>query len=111
MRRFISRHLNCLMSRHGFLIRQNCHCPCSQKDQEACWEALNATLKAMREPWHPEATPLYRYLDGMETNILSERVLAMLQEEMINGDEFAFMKSSQSYQQLLQELKQCNNID
>ena len=82
-----------------------------KKDQKACWEALSATLKAMREPWHPEATPLYRHLDGMETNILSERVLAMLQEEMINGDEFAFMKSSQSYQQLLQELKQCNNID
>ena len=70
--------------------------------------ALKSTLIAMRKKWKPQENPLYRYLECSETNIFSEHILSMLQEEMENGDEFAFMESIQEYQELLQELRNHN---
>ena len=82
-----------------------------KKDKKGCLTALKSTLTAMREKWKPEENPLYKHLDSSETNIFSERILAMLQDEMENGNEFAFMESSQEYQQLLQELRNCNKFE
>ena len=65
----------------------------------------------MRKKWSPKENPLYKHLDSSETNVLSERILAMLQEEMENGNEFAFLENSQEYGQLLQELRTYNNIE
>ncbi len=81
-----------------------------KKDKKECLAALKSILTAMREKWKPEENPLYKHLDGSGTNIFSERLLAMFQEEMENGNEFAFMESSQEYQQLLQELRNYNDI-
>nr|WP_317284017.1 helix-turn-helix transcriptional regulator [uncultured Sellimonas sp.] len=81
-----------------------------KKDKKECLAALKSILLAMHEKWKPEESPLYKHLDASETNILSERILDMFREEMENGNEFAFMDSSQEYQQLLQELKNCNDI-
>ena len=82
-----------------------------KKDKKGCLTALKSTLTAMREKWKPEENPLYKHLDSSETNIFSERILAMLQDEMENGNEFAFVESSQEYQQLLQELRNCNKFE
>ena len=79
-----------------------------KKDKKECLAALKSTLTAMREKWKPQENPLYRHLECSETNIFSEHILSMLQEEMENGDEFAFMESIQEYQQLLQELRNHN---
>ena len=49
----------------------------------------------MREKWKPEENPLYKHLESSETNIFSERILSMLQEEMENGNEFAFIAQRQ----------------
>lgn len=82
-----------------------------KKDKQECLAALKSTLTAMRKKWSPEENPLYKHLDSSETNVLSERILAMLQEEMENGNEFAFLENSQEYGQLLQELRNHNNIE
>lgn len=80
-----------------------------KKDKEMCLSALRATLAAMQKNWHPEKNPLYRHLDRSELNILSEHLLAMMQDEMENGDEFAFLNDSQEYQELVSEMR--NNQD
>ena len=82
-----------------------------KKDKKECLVALKSTLTAMREKWKPEENPLYRHLESSKTNIFSERILSMLQEEMENGNEFTFMESSQEYQELLQELRNHNDIE
>ncbi len=79
-----------------------------KKDKKECLAALKSTLIAMRKKWKPQENPLYRHLECSETNIFSEHILSMLQEEMENGDEFAFMESIQEYQELLQELRNHN---
>lgn len=81
-----------------------------KKDKKECLAALKSTLIAMSEKWNPKEIPLYRHLKISETNFFSEHILSMLQEEMENGNEFAFMESSQEYQELLQELSNYNNI-
>lgn len=81
-----------------------------KKDTKECLAALKSIFPAMRKKWKPEETPLYKHLDASETNFFSERILAMFQEEIENGNEFAFMEDSQEYQQLLQELRNYNDI-
>lgn len=54
-----------------------------KKDKKECLAALKSTLAAMREKWRPKENPLYKHLDSSETNILSERILAMLQEDFL----------------------------
>lgn len=81
-----------------------------KKDKETCLSALKATLTAMREKWQPERSPLYRHLNSSEINILSEHLLSMMEEEMENGSEFAFLNDSREYQELVEELKQKQEI-
>lgn len=81
-----------------------------KKDKKECLAALRSTLTSMREKWKPEENPLYRHLESSETNSFSERILPMIQEEMENGNEFAFMENSQEYQELLQELRNCRDM-
>lgn len=81
-----------------------------KKDKKECLSALRSTLTTMCKNWKPTENPLYKHLDSSETNVISKRLLAILQEKMEKDSEFAFMKSSQEYQQLLQELRNYNSL-
>ena len=62
-------------------------------------------LPAMQEEWKPQDCPLYRHLQGSETNIFSERLLNMMKNEMESGNDFSFLSGNPEYQQILEELK------
>jgi hypothetical protein len=79
--------------------------------QEKHLDALKSTLAAMHEKWNPKESPLYKHLNSSGTSVFSERLLAMLQNEMENGNEFAFLESNQKYQQLLKEIRNHNNME
>lgn len=81
-----------------------------KKDEKECLSALKSTLTALHEKWIPEESPLYKHLNSSKTSIFSERLLSVLQDEMENGNEFAFLENSQEYQQLLKKLRNHNNI-
>ena len=76
-----------------------------EQDKEKCLTALKAILPAMQEEWKPQDCPLYRHLQGSETNIFSERLLNMMKNEMESGNDFSFLSGNPEYQQILEELK------
>ncbi len=75
-----------------------------RQDKESCLSALRGILSALKEPWQPQDSPLYRHLDGSDTNLLSERLAALFREELLHGGDFAFLQDSPEYQQLLREI-------
>lgn len=77
----------------------------ARQDKTECLSALKSILAAMRETWRVQDCPLYRHLNGSETNTIAERLSAMIQDEMENGKDFLFLSDTPEYQQLLRELK------
>lgn len=76
-----------------------------KQDKIECLSALKSMLPAMREIWRPQDCPLYSHMNVAEMDVLRERLLAMMQNEMENGSEFSFLNGNQEYKQLLEELK------
>ncbi len=74
--------------------------------QDRFLDTRKSTLIAMSEKWNPKEIPLYRHLKILETNFFSEHILSMLQEEMVNGNAFAFMESSQGVSRTFTRTKQ-----
>ena len=59
----------------------------------------------MQEEWKPQDCPLYRHLDGSETNAFSERLFDRMKNEMESGSDFSFLSDHPEYQQILEGLK------
>lgn len=76
-----------------------------KQDESQCLSLLKTILTYMRETWRPQECPLYLHLDSGETNIFSERLLSIIQDEMENGSEFSFLNNNEEYHQLLRQLK------
>ena len=75
-----------------------------EQDKANCLAALRSLLPAMQEKWRPQECPLYRHLDGGETNILSERLFDRMKNELERGSDFSFLSDDPEYQQILEEL-------
>ena len=75
-----------------------------EQDKANCLTALKSLLPAMQEEWRPQESPLYRHLDGGETNILSERLFDRMKNELERGSDFSFLSDDPEYQQILEEL-------
>ena len=74
------------------------------QDREGCLSALRSVLSGLQEAWKPQDSPLYRNLSGSETNILSERLESLLREELKAGRDFDFLRGSEEFQTLLEDL-------
>lgn len=76
-----------------------------EQDKTACLQTLRAMFSAMEETWKPQTSPLYRHLEGGETNIFSEWVSSSIREDLEKGEEFSFLRDCPEYQELLRELQ------
>lgn len=74
-----------------------------RQDKTECLSILSSILSAIREPWSPQASPLYRHLSGSGMNALSERLFGVIEDELKNSDDFSFLTGSPEYRQLLKE--------
>lgn len=77
----------------------------AQKDSGRCLAVLAKMLPVMKESWKPEESPLYRNLDGRTNAAFSKRLLDTICNELINGEEFAFVRGNTEYERLLAELQ------
>lgn len=74
-----------------------------EQDKEGCLSTLKELLSAMKKPWQPQKSPLYRHMKG-NVSFLAEKLQSLLKEELQSGDDFSFLKDCEEYQRLLASL-------
>lgn len=73
----------------------------AQKDSDRCIAILAKMLPAMKESWNPKDSPLYRNLNGKENTTFSKRVLDTVCNDLVNGEEFAFVRGNAEFERLM----------
>ena len=74
-----------------------------RQDPAMCAQALQELVSALKEPWRPWKTPLYRHTPPKEGDGLSHRLLSLLREELEQGKDLEFLKNTPQYQELLRQ--------
>lgn len=74
-----------------------------RQDPAMCAQALQELGPALKEPWSPWETPLYRHTPSKEGGGLSHRLLSLLREELEQGKDLEFLKNTPQYQELLRQ--------
>ena len=77
-----------------------------KQDPKACLEAFSNMLPALAEPWEPESTPLYRYLEGSHVTTIARQLRRRIMNDLEHGREFSFFRNRPEYNQLRSLLKQ-----
>lgn len=82
----------------------------SRKDTASALSALEGLLTALKEPWQPAASPLYRHISGdISAGGFGQRLLPKLLTELQNADsnEYNFLREAPAFQALLKRYGAC----
>ena len=82
-----------------------------RQDRAACLSALRHILPVMKEPWAPQACPLYRHMGDGDLTALAQSLYDRIIEDLEHSEEFAFFRGSPEYEQLRPILKEMSNAD
>ena len=63
-------------------------------------------LPVLREPWTPQACPLYRHMGDGDLTALAQSLYDRITEDLEHSQEFAFFRDSPEYEQLRPLLKE-----
>ncbi|MGI5824627.1 MAG: helix-turn-helix domain-containing protein [Bacillota bacterium] len=87
-------------------MRYNAHLGLAleKKNQEECLSILKKMLPAMKKKWNPQGCKLYRNLGGGENTFLSSRIADTLCDELINNEEYAFLRECAEFEKLMAEI-------
>lgn len=74
-----------------------------RRDIDAALSALENLLKALKEPWRPGASPLYRHIGGASSSGFGQRLLPKLLSELESPDchDYDFLRETPAFQALL----------
>lgn len=77
-----------------------------RQDRAACLSALRHILPVLKEPWNPQACPLYRHMGDGDLTALARSLYDRITEDLEHSQEFAFFRGSPEYEQLRPLLKE-----
>ncbi|MHA5220944.1 helix-turn-helix domain-containing protein [Dysosmobacter sp. Phy] len=77
-----------------------------RQDRAACLAALRHILPVLKEPWNPQACPLYRHMGDGDLTALARSLYDRITEDLEHSQEFAFFRGSPEYEQLRPLLKE-----
>lgn len=76
----------------------------ARQDSAKCLSVLAKMLPAMKENWKLEDSPLYRNLDGNNNTLFSKKMLDVARNDLMNGEEFAFVRENAEFDRLLSSI-------
>lgn len=67
---------------------------------------LSHILPTLKEPWNPQAYPLYRHMGNGNLTVLAHSLYDQIAEDLEHSAEFTFFRGSPEYEQLHPFLKE-----
>ena len=73
------------------------------QDSQKCLSILGKMLPAMKEKWKLEESPLYQDMNSNDTTIFSSQLSKVMQNDLINGKDFAFIRENAEFDTFMAE--------
>ena len=76
-----------------------------KKDKCRSMSILQKMLPAMKKEWNTQDYQLYRNADGSDSTFFSSRLVKTIVDELVNDDEYAFLRDGSEFEELVAWLK------